>query len=82
MTMGDWFPNDQEPPVMKPSPSMEWTKINRVNSKHTHNQTIERTEPLTLALWPSMKRKVEIKDYENDTDLCFCLDRTGYSGNS
>ena len=26
MTMGGWLSNDQEPPVMKPSPSMEWTK--------------------------------------------------------
>jgi hypothetical protein len=24
MTMGGWFPKDQEPPVMEPPPSTEW----------------------------------------------------------
>ncbi len=26
MTMGGWFPTDQEPPVMGPPPSTEWLK--------------------------------------------------------
>jgi len=39
MTMGGWFPKDQEPPVMKPPPSKEWIKKtgNDDNENHHHN---------------------------------------------
>jgi hypothetical protein len=32
MTMGGWFPKDQEPPVMTPPASMEWIKKNKTEN--------------------------------------------------